>query len=185
MTSKTNEIDYAWRRAQELCDEVDLKGADAEFSHAVLVRLHRDSKANSRAEPPPGYEDRLVASLMAKADAAHLGKRVVGIPTARETSAAAWFRLASRLIPATAFSFVLVVGVALFQYFKPAAIPSDAKADLWAQAVEDASKREVSRWLASVSDGGAQLFLGSDLSVLSAEMSEVQIERMLKDNGGS
>ncbi len=182
MTSKTKESDYAWQRAKELCEEVKISGSDAKISTALLYKMHLDPKVVSRAEPPPGYEDRLVAALMAKAEASSF---VIAAPKEDDEAVRPWFRIASRLIPVSVFSFVLVLGFALFQFFVKAPVPTQ-EGDLWAKAVENASEVEVSRWLASVSDGGSQLLTtSSDLAVLSGELTEIELERALKEEGGS
>jgi hypothetical protein len=178
-----DETIYAWRRAKELCEEVELDKKESETTTLLLAKIHLDPKVQSLNAPPPGYEDRLVASLMAKAEAANVVMPSGGL-YGEDGAEKKWFRLASKLIPASVFSFVVVLAFAVFQFMNTPANSLDAKADLWAVAVEDASRVEVSRWLASVSDG-ASLLMSTDLSVLGSELSEVQLEQALKEGGGT
>lgn len=192
MTSKKddNENDYAWRRANELCEEVGLNGEDAKISKTLLARLHRDPTAAARFDAPPGYEDRLVAALMAKAQnevSAAVVPAAPELPSLGGRSFRAWERMAAKLIPATGFAFALVIGLAVVQHMvKSSASQKPANDGLWAKAVEDASVRDVSRWVASVADVGTSAFETSlDLELLSAELSEAQLEQVLKNDSGS
>lgn len=187
---KSNEkknSDYAWAKAQSLCSEVNLEGEDAKLPTAILAKMYQDPRATSQIDAVPGYEDRLVAALMAKAQKEMIPQENTSPRRDEHAVLTAWIRMTSKLIPATVFAFILVIGLAVVRYTVTSPqgkLPE--KEDLWAKAVENAPHGEVSRWMAAVSDQGTQTWdTSSDIELLGSTLNEVQLERVLKEEGGS
>lgn len=181
---------FAKQRSLKICEEVGFDPVGSKLEASIITGLQNPDVIDVGTNlPPPGYENSLVASLMAKASAESLlvNPQTVHAQAGSDSFVEGWHKLVSKLFPATGFAFALVIGLAIAQFFVQRPDSSKiAKSDLWAKAVEKANHEDVSRWMASVSDLGSGIMgTNSDLEILSSELSEEQMQLLIEKNGGS